>query len=260
MGLESQGLGVLAALALSQSVAKPARPRVTPSNGSGVGAIFITPAAISDKLRSVNVQVHALDAEIRTNVTRAAFLSTWSEFLSNWQKFFDEHQSTARILFTGTGTLDRKADEYQAQLGSWYQALQRENPQARLNFPAPLPATKPIESGVFPWWGISLLTLAGVGLAGYGIYSTYKMVKEAQEIKGFLRKEVVPLALREASPDSYTRIHHLLPKRDPSYDEPSPYTTSPWERKHPRHDLPYVPDPSEGFRESASLYEEEEVR
>lgn len=166
-----------------------ARPNVA------VGALIVSPGEVREKMDSVNTQVNTLDSEIKTNVTRPAFLSTWGEFRSNWQKFYDDHQSTAKILFTGTGTLDRKANEYQSQLSNWYSALKQENPQAKLVFPPPLPATAPPTGPSVSWWGISLLTLLGTGALAYMSYASYLYIKQAQAKKKFIEEEVVPIVL-----------------------------------------------------------------
>ena len=239
--LERQGVNTLAALGVLRTGARSSTSQ-GPRPNVAVGALIVSPSAVRDKMNQVNTQIATLDSEIRTNVTRPAFLTTWSQFKDNWQKFYDDHQSYTKILLTGTGTLDRKANEYQAQLTSWYEALKRENPSARLVFPPPLPPTAPPTGASVPWWGITLLTLLGTGAIAYGTYASYLYIKEAQAKKKFLEDEVVPRVLasrgislpargaRNSGPDSYTRIHSAYSgtgrgrelSNDPSYDGRSP--------------------------------------
>lgn len=233
-------LGTLGTPRTSPSTYEKPRPNVA------VGALIANPAEVRERMNSVNLQVNSLDSEIKTNVTRAAFLSTWDQFRGNWQKFYDDNQSYAKILFTGTGTVERKANEYQAQLSNWYSALKQENPNAQLRFPPPLPPTAPPTGSSVPWWGISILTLLSTGALIYGTYASYLYVQEARRKKKFLEDEVVPLVIgsrtssgrgralasafnqsrsssREDDPggagvhDSYTRVH-TTPQlgRDPS--------------------------------------------
>ena len=219
----NRGLHTLTAL----SRLGPARPNPTynkPRPNVAVGALIVSPAAARDKLNQVNAQVTTLDTEMKLNIQRPEFLSAWGEFRDNWQKFYDDHQSTVKILLTGTGTVDRKANEYQVQLSSWYSALKTENPTAKLVFPPPLPATAPPEGPSVPWWGISLLTLAGTGALIYGTYASYVYLREARAKKRFLEEEVVPRVLRSrglpsiptffSESDSMTRLH-AAPSHDP---------------------------------------------
>lgn len=226
---ERQGIMALSAIGTLRSTA----PRTATFQGKrpnvAVGALIVSPAVVRDKLNEVNRQVNTLDSEIKTNVQRSAFLSTWGEFKNNWQKFYDDHQSLAKILLTGTGTLDRKANEYQAQLSDWYSALKQENPTARLVFPPPLPPTAPPTGPSVPWWGVSLLTLLGTGAVVYATYASYLYIQEAKKKKQFLEEEVVPRVLRSrgipafpssfssksSNPDSMTRLH-AAPARDPA--------------------------------------------
>jgi hypothetical protein len=189
-----------------------------------VGALVLSPAAAQEKLGQVNTQVTTLDTEIKLNVQRPDFLKAWGEFRDNWRMFYDDHQSTLKILLTGTGTVDRKSNEYQAQLTSWYTALKTENPNARLVFPAPLPPTAPPEGPSVPWWGISLITLVGTGALAYLSYASYLYAREAQAKRRFIEDQIVPAVLearapalsgfyrshkglKEAHPDSMTRMH-----------------------------------------------------
>lgn len=227
----NRGLQTLAAL----SRLGPVRPNATytkPRPNAAVGALLVSPAAARDKLGQVNAQVTTLDTEIKLNVQRPAFLTSWGEFRDNWQKFYDDHQSTVKILLTGTGTVDRKSNEYQAQLTSWYTALKAENPNAKLVFPPPLPPTAPPDGPSVPWWGISLLTLVGTGALAYISYASYVYAKEAQAKRRFLEERVVPAVLdarapalsgfyrshkglNEGHPDSMTRVHAAKASHDP---------------------------------------------
>lgn len=155
--------------------------RQGPSRNVAVGALIISPSSVRDKMNQVNAHVSALDADIRSNVTRLGFLDTWNTFKSNWQKFYEDHQSTASILLTGTGTLDRKADQYQAELPGWYVALKNENPSARTVFPPPTPPSSPPDGAGVPWWGITLLSIAGTGILAYLTYATYLYVQRARQ-------------------------------------------------------------------------------
>lgn len=177
--------------------ASPQRPTFQGQRPNvAVGALIVSPAEVRERMNSVNAQVNTLDSEIRTNVQRAAFLSTWELFRGNWQKFFDDNQSYAKILLTGTGTVERKANEYQAQLSNWYSALKQENPGAKLVFPPPLPPTAPPTGSGVPWWGISLLTLISTGALIYGTYASYLYIQEARRKKKFIEDEVVPRVLQ----------------------------------------------------------------
>ena len=245
MTLEQQGLNTLAALGTLR-MPSGSRPAVGRQPNIAVGVLIVSPAAVRDKLNQVNAQVASLDAEIRTNVTRPGFLTTWTQFKDNWQSFYDAHQSTVKVLLTGTGTVDRKANEYQAQLSSWYEALKTENPTARLVFPPPLPPTAPPTGASVPWWGISLLTILGTGALFYGTYASYLYIREAQAKKRFIEEDVVPRVLganprtaafrrmptsfqsrSDESPDSYTRVHPAMSRDSESiynlgrlYDDP----------------------------------------
>lgn len=251
--LQQQGVSTLAALGVMR--AGPRRPTFQgPQPNVAVGALIVSPAAAKDKLNRVNAQIGALDSEIKINVTRPAFLSTWAQFKDNWQSFYDNHQSTTKIFLTGTGTVDRKADEYQAELTSWYEALKREAPNARLVFPPPLPPTAPPTGASVPWWGITLLTLIGTGAFAYISYASYVYLKEAQAKRKFVEDEVVPrvlasrgislpslresdeertqprIARKRGGPDSYTRMHAgRALANDPDYSEVGElyYGTSP---------------------------------
>ena len=242
MSLEQQGLNTLAALGTLR-MPSPSRPTTGRQHNVAIGVLIISPAAVRDKLNQVNAQVASLDAEIRSNVQREGFLTTWTQFKNNWQSFYDAHQSTARVLLTGTGTVDRKANEYQAQLSSWYEALKTESPNARLVFPPPLPPTAPPTGASVPWWGISILSILGTGALIYGTYASYLYIREAQAKKRFLEDEVVPRVLganprtaafsnvptsfasrrtrSDESPDSYTRVHPRL--RESTRDSESIY-------------------------------------
>ena len=232
--LERQGINTLSALGVLRTGARSATSQ-GPRPNVAVGALIVSPSAVRDKMNQVNTQISSLDSEIRINVTRPAFLATWAQFKDNWQKFYDDHQSYAKIFLTGTGTLDRKANEYQSELTGWYEALKRENPNARLVFPPPLPPTAPPTGASVPWWGITLLTLLGTGAIAYGTYASYLYIKEAQAKRKFLEDEVVPRVLaargislprqtsqqsddedeetaprvlpKRGGPDSYTRVH-----------------------------------------------------
>lgn len=243
--MEQRGINALSAIGTLRT-GVPSRPTSQgPRPNVVIGQLIVSPAAVRDKLNQVNAQVGTLDSEIRSNVTRAGFLGTWSQFKDNWQKFYDDHQSLAKILITGTGTVDRKANEYQAQLSSWYEALKTENPTARLVFPPPLPPTAPPTGPSVPWWGISLLSILGTGALIYGTYASYLYIREAQAKKRFIEDEVVPRVLssnpRTAafarmptsfsenrashgtdSPDSYTRMHVAEMSNDPD-SRPSIY-------------------------------------
>ena len=229
--LEQQGINALSAIGVLRAGKAPRPTSQGPRPNVAVGVLIVSPAAVRDKLNQVNAQIGTLDSEIRSNVTRPGFLTAWSTFKDNWQTFYDDHQSLARILITGTGTIDRKANEYQAQLSSWYEALKTENPQARLVFPPPLPPTAPPTGASVPWWGISLLSILGTGALIYGTYASYLYIKEAQAKKRFIEDEVVPRVLsssprtaqfarmptsfsgRNDSPDSYTRMHAAETRR-----------------------------------------------
>lgn len=238
MNYSNRGLQTLTAL----SRLGPARPNATytkPRPNPAVGALFVSPAAAHDKLNTVNAQVTTLDNEIKLNVQRPEFLKAWGEFKDNWQKFYDDHQSSLKILLTGAGTVDRKSNEYQTQLTSWYTALKSENPNAKLVFPPPLPPSAPPDGPSVPWWGVSLLTLVGTGALAYISYASYVYAREAQAKRRFLEDKVVPAildrnapiasgfyrtykGLEESSghPDSMTRIHpgsrRDLQSRDPA--------------------------------------------
>jgi hypothetical protein len=195
----NRGLQTLTAL----SRLGPVRPNATytkPRPNPAVGALIISPAAAQEKLGEVNTQVSTLDTEIKLNVQRPEFLKAWGEFKDNWQKFYDDHQSTLKILLTGTGTIDRKANEYQGHLTAWYTALKTENPSARLVFPPPLPPTAPPDGPSVPWWGVSLLTLAGTGVLAYISYASYVYAKEAQAKRRFIEERVVPAVLEARAP------------------------------------------------------------
>ena len=233
--IEQQGVNTLAALGVLRTGPRPATSQ-GPRPNVAVGALIVSPAAVREKLNQVNAQIGSLDSEIKMNVTRPAFLSTWAQFRDNWQSFYDDHQSTTKIFITGTGTVERKANEYQAQLSSWYEALKRENPNARLVFPPPLPPTAPPTGASVPWWGITLLTLFGTGALVYISYASYLYAKEAQAKKKFIEDEVVPRVLSSrpgfaginsslkrgnSGPDSYTRMHSSRAlSNDPDQDEP----------------------------------------
>lgn len=230
--------------------------RQGPSRNVAVGALIISPASVRDKMNQVNAHVSALDADIRSNVTRPGFLETWNTFKSNWQKFYEDHQSTASILLTGTGTLDRKADQYQAELPGWYAALKNENPSARTVFPPPTPPSAPPGGAEVPWWGITLLSIAGTGILAYLTYATYLYVQRARQttdiIQGAAKRYVgidgeeidprVILASRRFSspmpprrivkPSSMTRLHAAPVSNDPAYGGTSPVDETndePWD-------------------------------
>ena len=227
-GVGTRGLATLSGLGVLRTGA-PVRPTSTgPRPNVVVGALIVSPAAVRDKMNQVNAQIRSLDSEIRINARRPEFIAAWTQFKDNWQKFYDDHQSTLKILLTGTGTLDRKANEYQAQLTNWYEALKTEVPDARLVFPPPLPPTAPPTGASVPWWGITLLTLLGTGAVVYGSYASYLYIKEAQKKKQFIEDEVVPRVLASRLPpgflrrtstrenddsDSLTRMH-TAPARD----------------------------------------------
>ena len=233
MNTQQRGLATLSGLAVLRTGA-PVRPTSQgPRPNVVVGALVVSPAAVRDKMNQVNAQIASLDSEIRINAKRPEFLAAWTQFKDNWQKFYDDHQSFMKIFLTGTGTLERKANEYQAQLTNWYEALKTEVPNARLVFPPPLPPTAPPTGASVPWWGVSLLTILGTGAVVYGTYASYLYIREAQKKKQFLEEEVVPrvlasrgISFREISnrseedddeSDSLTRIH-ALPARDSETD------------------------------------------
>jgi len=229
----NQGLQTLSAL----SRLGPARPNATyakPRPNPVVGALVLSPTMAQEKLRQVNAEVTTLDTEIKLNVQRPEFLKAWGDFKDNWQKFYDDHQSSTKIFLTGAGTVDRKSNEYQAQLLPWYTALKTENPNAKLTFPPPLPPTAPPDGPTVPWWGISLITLIGTGALAYISYASYVYAREAQAKRRFLEEKVVPAVLErnapgisgfyrsfmapseESHPDSMTRVHVAKAAHDPS--------------------------------------------
>jgi len=204
---ERRGLSTLAALGVLRMGPRTATQK-GPRPNAVVGALIVSPSAIQDKMRQVNSQFQTMDAEVKLNATRPEFLTAWGEFRDNWQKFFDDHQSLTKILLTGTGTLDRKTTDYQTQLATWYEALQKENPNARLVFPPPLPPTAPPNGSSVPWWGISALTIVGTAFFSYIAYASYRYGKDALAKKQMLEEDVVPAVLSATGvPDSFTRLH-----------------------------------------------------
>ena len=217
-GTQQRGLATLSGLAVLRTGA-PVRPTSQgPRPNVVVGALVVSPAAVRDKMNQVNAQIASLDSEIRINAKRPEFLTTWTQFKDNWQKFYDDHQSYLKIFLTGTGTLERKANEYQAQLTNWYEALKTEVPNARLAFPPPLPPTAPPTGASVPWWGVSLITILGTGAVVYGTYASYLYIREAQRKKQFLEEEVVPRVLASRGIPAFRGMNNRRSEEDPAFD------------------------------------------
>jgi hypothetical protein len=151
---------------------------------SRVGGLLVkTPDEIRTREALVDGKFRTMDSDVHANVDASTssggqFVHDWFTFKATWDQFLADNSSTASILLTGTGTVDRQITAFENELFGWQNALHQAAPQGQFTTPPitstvnttiePNPATVPSKpSSGMPWWGISLLTIGGLGLLAY---------------------------------------------------------------------------------------------
>lgn len=137
---------------------------------------WTTPSIIYDRMRDIDTAASALDREIQTKVTRAAFRDHWGEWYKRWRAFFAKYQGAWAKLgaVTYTDDLASQVESWRQQLADFGDAYKLESgssvpgiPPSPPVPPPPLPNPTGIANLSVPWW---VWMLGGVALVGTGYY------------------------------------------------------------------------------------------
>lgn len=171
---------------------------------------WTAPTVIYTKMREIQASAAALNTDIQTNITRAAFKTSWAAWFKEWQAFYEKYQSEWAKLgaVTYTDDLNRQTEGYRDSMNGWFDAYRREkdekgNPLPPPSGQAPMrpppevldPPKSAAEGFTVPWWGWALGGMAVCGL-GYVLYRSYVQTKgDLDRKKNYLESNVVPSLL-----------------------------------------------------------------
>ena len=185
-----------------------------------VGELFPSEAKVADEISKLDRDYNCFNITVTTNPhatsnqQEVGFRQGWDQALAAWKKFVRDNPATGLrglgVYFTGTGNLIRSINDYRNTLVAWDKAFRERYPAAVATCPAPaspgpvpglfgVPSTSPggePAGPTLPWWATSALTVAVIGGVAYLGYATYKYVTEGAKDVEYVRREVVPRALR----------------------------------------------------------------
>lgn len=97
---------------------------IEPELVRGGAAGLVTPGSTLTRMRQVDADVHALDAELSAQRGRlpAAFLRGWAHWRESWTRFFRDHESFAQRVWPGTAL---EVESFARRLRDWRSGAQR---------------------------------------------------------------------------------------------------------------------------------------
>lgn len=171
------GLGVIAGMELAEDITKP----VEGANFK-ISGIFDSASldGVKSYLRDLDVSIGTLKGDVEKNITRTAFLQSFSDWLWGWKKFLGDHESTTQILLAGRDVTMEQAKEYGKQLEGWRAAYSRELQGAQPSGVLPSVPVTPESSSFFSVstrTKVLLVLGGGLVLTALG-YATYRYIKK----------------------------------------------------------------------------------
>lgn len=197
---------------------------------SGLLSIGFTPPTVTyDKMRQIQAGAAALDSDIATYVTRAAFKSAWTDWYTRWRQLYDKYQpddpwgaSAAKLAAAAySDELAIEVEGWRKQLDGWYDAFRVEAPNVRPSGQPspPLPGPKDDPSGGgrsgISWWTVGL-TAGVIVIVGGLIYALYRAKKDVEK-----RHDAVVGLLPQLLPGPIGQAAYQANARDPAFAAPS---------------------------------------